>query len=182
MTRPWCALLIAIAVALPVHADFTLREAAPRMAGFELAMNTRFELALSEKVEEALHKGIVLHIIIEAELAEQRWYWDKVITKWALRRHLRYHALSGRYVVTDLYEDEIRSFDTLPEALRHLGNLSSQLLMIAPNKNIKADAPYELRLRARLDIEALPAPLRPVAYTSPSWLLNSGWTAWSVQR
>jgi hypothetical protein len=37
---------------------------------------------------------------------------------------------------------------------------------------------YRGRLRLRLDIEALPAPLRPIAYISPSWRLSSGWYEW----
>ena len=30
----------------------------------------------------------------------------------------------------------------------------------------------------RAEIEALPAPLRPIAYVSPSWRLSSGWYEW----
>jgi hypothetical protein len=41
---------------------------------------------------------------------------------------------------------------------------------------------YVLDVRVSLDIESLPAPLRPVAYTSLDWHLNSGWTTWTVKR
>jgi hypothetical protein len=37
-------------------------------------------------------------------------------------------------------------------------------------------------LRARLDIEALPMLMRPLAYTLPSWRLSTGWTEWPIQR
>ena len=47
-----------------------------------------------------------------------------------------------------------------------------------------ADAPpegdYSVEVRASLDIEALPSPLRPVAYTSLAWRLNSGWSTWKL--
>ena len=44
---------------------------------------------------------------------------------------------------------------------------------------IKQDE-YTLAIRAKLDIEALPAPLRPVAYVSPSWRMSSGWYEWNL--
>ena len=42
------------------------------------------------------------------------------------------------------------------------------------------DAVHSVDLRVSLDIEALPTPLRPVAYTSFTWHLNSGWSTWKV--
>ena len=47
---------------------------------------------------------------------------------------------------------------------------------------LAAQGEYLVRMRAHLDIETLPAPLRPVAYTSPSWHLNSGWTTWTITQ
>ncbi|NCF09332.1 MAG: DUF4390 domain-containing protein, partial [Gammaproteobacteria bacterium] len=37
---------------------------------------------------------------------------------------------------------------------------------------------YGARLRASLDVEALPLPLRPVAYLSSAWDLTSEWHDW----
>ena len=32
-----------------------------------------------------------------------------------------------------------------------------------------------------LDVEALPPPLRPIAYTSGAWRLNSDWHKWDIR-
>jgi len=58
---------------------------------------------------------------------------------------------------------------------------------IAPIPVLEADklAPgedYRVRMRSRLDIEALPAPLRPLAYVHPGWRLGSGWHRWELER
>ena len=38
-----------------------------------------------------------------------------------------------------------------------------------------------LAVRAYLNIEALPALMRPLAYATPSWYLGTGWSEWPVQ-
>ena len=40
---------------------------------------------------------------------------------------------------------------------------------------------YTLIVRSRLDINRLPAALRPLAFFSPSWRLSSDWTRWQVK-
>jgi hypothetical protein len=39
---------------------------------------------------------------------------------------------------------------------------------------------YEVQLRARLDLDALPRPLRTVAYITPDWRLVSDWYQWRL--
>jgi hypothetical protein len=48
--------------------------------------------------------------------------------------------------------------------------------------SLDSDAAYRGRLRARLDIEALPSPLRPLAYVSPSWHSTGEWYEWPLPR
>ena len=46
---------------------------------------------------------------------------------------------------------------------------------------IDSDSAYTLRLRALLDIEALPSPMRPLAYFSSLWRLKSDWYEWPLE-
>ena len=68
---------------------------------------------------------------------------------------------------------------TQQEALKSLGSLNDLRLTLT---NVAPADNYSVDVRASLDIEALPTPLRPVAYTSFAWHLNSGWTTWKVAR
>ena len=43
---------------------------------------------------------------------------------------------------------------------------------------LEGEKHYMLYVRARLDIEALPSPLRPLAYLSSLWRLESEWYRW----
>ena len=41
---------------------------------------------------------------------------------------------------------------------------------------------YAVRLRGRLDIEALPTPVRLLAYVSSAWDMDSDWYKWRLAR
>ena len=64
----------------------------------------------------------------------------------------------------------------------HAGTLEAFIMPLTAKKEIEPDARYLLQLRARLDIEALPMLMRPLAYTMPSWRLSTGWTEWRIEH
>jgi hypothetical protein len=162
------------------HADFTVTELQPRLRADALIVNGSMQLELSRKVEEALSKGIELPVLIEARLYRKRSFlWDQNVESWTLRRNLRYHALSGQYIVSDGTSAD--SFLSPGEALKYLGTLS-ELRLALPSAEMTDSDEYVVKLRAHIDIESLPPPLRPVAYTTLSWHMNTGWTTWNVQR
>lgn len=176
------ALLILVSPELAL-ADFSVKAINARLTPGKILLSGDLDLALSEKVEEAVSKGIPLDIDIELKLYQTRpILWAKRISEWTLRRQIRYHALSGQYLVSEKKDgvENLENFTSLPQALLHMGNLNDLEL------SLEQDTPFEhplvLEARASLDIESLPAPLRPVAYTSLEWHLNSGWTEWNVQQ
>ena len=188
VTEPWMHwrrfAFAALALALFGHAaaDFKVAEVQPKFVGQSLVLIGNLDLGLSPKVEEAIAKGIPLEIVIDIRLYRQRRYlWDRKIATWTLNRRIQYHALSGQYLVSAGSADaETReSLLTQQEALKQLGSLNDLKLALAETPT--GDG-YSMDIRVSLDIEALPAPLRPVAYTSFAWHLNSGWTSWKVAR
>lgn len=171
--------LVALALlASAAPADFKVAEVQPRLSGSSLTLAGSLDLGLTPKVEEALAKGIQLDVVIDLRLLRKRWWmWDQRAGNWSLRRSIRYHALSGQYLVNATGPESSDSYLSLQEALQALGSLN-ELRLALPRDPAEGD--YVLDVRASLDIEALPAPLRPVAYTSLSWHLNSGWSTWKV--
>ena len=167
----------------PVAAAFAVSTIQPRIVERVLQVNGNLDLTLTPKVEEAIGKGIPIQLVIDLRLLRQRpLIWDERIEAWGLRRELSYHALSGQYLVGSVsaVPGDRESFTTLNEALAELGAIDSVALPI--KEPLVANAGYRLDVRVRLDIEALPSLLRPVAYTSSDWNLNSEWTTWKVQR
>jgi hypothetical protein len=174
------AAVVLCVLACVARADFKVTELQSRLRSDALVVNGSMQLELSRKVEEALSKGIELPVLIEARLYRKRSFlWDQNIESWTLRRNLRYHALSGQYIVSS--GSSADSFLSPADALKHLGTLS-ELRFALPGVEIAEQDEYVVKLRAHIDIEALPPPLRPVAYTTLSWHMNTGWTTWTVQR
>ncbi|MDH5649358.1 MAG: DUF4390 domain-containing protein [Gammaproteobacteria bacterium] len=183
---PLCLLLLAIFVSCPAIAEFQVSNIEPRLTKTTLHVTGILDLGLSDKAEEALSKGIPLDIVIDLSLSKKRTFlWNDRISMWIIRRNIRYHALSGQYlVIPDASESDkpaIESFSSLQEAMAQVGNLDFDQLELSADK-LQGDNDYVMDVRAYLDIARLPAPLRPVAYTSPAWHLNSGWTQWNVLR
>jgi len=178
-------LLALLSVMPPVQAaEFKAADIQPRVTGKTLEFTGGFELVLPQKVEEAVNKGIPFQVVIEARLYRERgMLWNETVGSWLLRRELRFHALSGQFLVRDIggKPEQQESFTTLPEALRALGSLME--LRLPLDHALPADGyEYLARVRASLDIESLPAPLRPRAYTSIDWHLSTGWSTWKVAR
>ena len=177
------SLLLILALVLPTqaHANFIIQKASPDFRNGKLYVNADMDLTLSNKVEEALSKGIPINILIEIRLKRPRKIlWDETIGEWSITRKLGYHALSSQYLVSTVGDPQVESFTSLSQALRSAGSLVDHefLMNHFPGKNAR----YLLEMRVSLNIESLPAPLRPVAYTSLAWRLNSGWTKWHAQH
>lgn len=174
------AWLLALLLSLPVQADFSIQNVTAELREGNLFVSANLDLSLNEKVEEAVSKGIPLDILIEVRLKRPRpILWDETISEWSMVRKLSYHALSSQYLVHSISDAQIESFTSLSQALGNMGTLNEHLFPM--NHFAGKDDIYSLEMRASLNIESLPAPLRPVAYTSLDWRLNSGWTQWPTQ-
>lgn len=128
---------------------------------------------------EALHNGVPLTIEVQIQVQRERNYvWSEDIASLAQRYQISYHALAQRYVISNMNSGTQRSFVSWDATLQNLSYLRGYPML--DRSLIDANEIYQARIRARLDIEALPLPLRPVAYLSPQWRLVSDWFTWHL--
>ncbi len=170
-----------------VLAEFSVTKPGAILTDKTMELSGQLRLDLSEKTEEALGKGIPLVIEVEYRLFRiRKIIWDVQLASWSFTHSIQYHALSRQYLVRGhgLDASNVESFTTLQEALSFMGTLDDLTLPLpqqldnTPAK--KNSQGYRAQVRARLVIESLPAPLRPVAYTSSDWRLNTGWVSWKI--
>ena len=167
--------------AAPVGAGFVVEHAALRAADGRYIADARIDFAFSEDNLEAMRNGIALTVIVEIEVRrEHGQWWHETLVAHELRYRIETNVLTGRYGIRNLDNGRTRNYRSLEEMIETLGHLES--VPIISRDRLSADAPYTARIRARLDIEALPSPLRPIAYLSPRWRLNSGWFEWRIER
>jgi len=176
-------LLILIVAPSNAYSEFVVNSVKITIDSNNLVVNTELNLTINQEIENALNKGIPLTLIHEYTLYRKRpFMWDKRVQHWRYKINIRYHALSGRYIVSGDTQSSLQSFLSTEAALQYMGNTELLRLPLLNINSEQLDDNFLLAFRVRLDIESLPAPLRPVAYTSTEWRLNSPWTQWTIQN
>jgi hypothetical protein len=122
-----------------------------------LRVSYQAKLELPRSADDALHKGVPLYFVAEAQLTRKRWYWrDAVVARQQRQWRISYQPLSRQYRLSTggLHQ----SFDTLAEALAPLARASGWPLEL--REEPQSGASYLLRFSLRLDTSQLPAPLQ----------------------
>lgn len=134
----------------------------------------------TDEVLEALKNGVPIPVLVEIEIQRKRkWWLDEDMAALQQRYKLQYHALSHQYLLQNVNSGAYYSFHTINSALYALGRL--QDLPLLDKQLIQPGERYEILIHAELEIEALPSPLRPLAYITPAWRLDSDWYTWSLK-
>ncbi|CDI00930.1 conserved exported hypothetical protein [Candidatus Competibacter denitrificans Run_A_D11] len=142
-------------------------------------LSARIEYHFSKPALDAMQNGVPLTVEIEMAVRRRRsWAWDETVYSLSQRFRLEYHTLSRQYLVNNLNSGERRGFPTGNAALQFIGQIHDFPFLdkglLSPNER------YEGALRAWLDIESLPVPLRVLAYLSDDWRLTSDWYTWPL--
>jgi hypothetical protein len=152
---------------------FRVKSADVRLESGVYFLDAKIVFDFSAEAVEAMDNGVTLTVIIDAEVFRQRALWDRKIFSRQSRFEVGVHALSKKYLMTKLDTGETQTYRSLKEMTAALGNIERLPLFEAAS--LDTENTYTARVRARLDIEALPSPLRPLAYVSQGWRLTSDW-------
>ncbi len=142
-------------------------------------LNAILSFELSEESRKALAHGIPLQLHTVTQVKQIRtWLWNRKIVERLLNFKLQYHPLSGHYIVTSINTGKRNSFKSLGSALKYLGTIKNvpffdKILLENSHK-------YKVTMKAFIDIESLPAPMRLIAYFSSDWQLSSSPYSWDL--
>ncbi len=170
-------LALALGAVPEVFAEFLVHKVEIQHVDDRLLVSADVDLGLTEEVEDAVNSGVPLVLLTEFRVVRSGLLWDAEIDQVSMRSRLRYHALSDHYIVETSASTGIEMFRSVDEALRRIGTLRDISLALP---EARAESGHQLAVRSRLDIDALPGPLRPMAFLSPNWRLNSDWTRWKI--
>jgi len=173
------ALIAGLAQATANDDGFRVVNAKTRNVDGSYLLSANVDYRFSERALEALENGVPLTIAVHLQVrASDAWIWDQSLADQRLRYRIRYKPLSERYLVSRLPDEKGRTFVTRQAAIAALGELSGIYLVSA--QRLSSDEHYEVHLRASLDLEELPLPLRPMAYLRSGWKQSTGWTHWPL--
>ncbi|NOT83397.1 MAG: DUF4390 domain-containing protein [Methylococcaceae bacterium] len=144
------------------------------LQGNEYVLNAEMDYHLSPVAKAALLKGIALSWTIPVVLQQRRDYlWNKDLLRFTLRYQVQYFALLNVYRVKAEHSGQVNHFATLAAALNSIAVINA--LKLRDKNQLSAKQTYQVRLKVSFEREALPIPLRPIAYFDQQWYLSSDW-------
>ena len=139
-------------------------------------LNADIDFDLNPRLEDAVHRGVPLHFVLEAEISAPRWYWfDETIVGRRLEYRLSYQPITRKYRLNigSLY----RNFDTVESAVQAMQRTRNWL--VAPLGTLHNGRSYDAAVRFRLELNELPKPFQVSAIGSSDWTLETDWNRWT---
>ena len=174
-----CTLTGIFNTAFAKDGSFEIRSASTRLNDGVYFATARIDYRLSSDALAALDSGVALTVQLQIELSRKRRFWpDNDVATLSQAYSLSFQPLSDRYVVKNLNSGEQDSFATLFSALNNMGRVVD--LPVIDVALLDPDLNYEIALRAVLDQNTLPGPLRLIAFWSSGFRLASDWYRWPL--
>ena len=114
-------------------------------------------LSLPRAVEDALHRGVPVYFVAEAQLLRNRWYWrDERVARVQRTWRVAYQPLTGNWRVGlgGLNQTHASLTEALAAASRSAGWKLADLAQLDPDKS------YYVEFNYRLDNTQLPGPMQ----------------------
>ncbi|MGD8340488.1 MAG: DUF4390 domain-containing protein [Gammaproteobacteria bacterium] len=158
---------------------FEVRSGSLELIDGDYYVDALIYLRLPTEAANALHSRLPLTIRVEVEFLNRlRLWWDNVQFEASRRSQLTYYPLTDRYVVTHIDTGVREDFVTLAGALEFIGRVDR--LYVTPADLLDRDLRYDIRVRAVLDKDELPGPLRLLAFWRRDWSIASDWLLWRL--
>jgi hypothetical protein len=140
-------------------------------------LDADFDVQISQRLEEAVTRGVPLYFVVEFELSRPRWYWfDEKPVKLSQTYKISYTPLLRQYRLSmgNLYQNFTR-FDEVKRVLSRV-----RAWHVADRGALRREGVYQANLRMRLDTGQLPKPFQLNAVASSDWSLTSEWHRWTI--
>ena len=151
------------------------------LQGDNYVLSADISYRLSEKAKDALQNGVPLFWDIQVKMLQHRdVLWNKTLADLVIRYRIQYHALLNMYRVRNEGTGEVYNFSTLSAALDSMSTIRD--FRVLEKAGLDPEKKYLYAVKVSFDREALPLPLRPIAYVDPQWYLSSEWTLWPLKK
>ncbi|MFT5112986.1 MAG: hypothetical protein ACI8P9_002314 [Parasphingorhabdus sp.] len=160
------------------QAGFEVISGSTRISSESIQHQAELDLTFGDDVITAINKSIEIRLLIKIKLYRVRpIIWDSLDSQWSSSFRIKYHGLSGRYVLHNDSNGRLETFDSIRETLDELAEFKTSVPLSDKDKKLHRYG-YRTAFKILLDIDLLPSPLKLVAKISPQWNLASAWTSW----
>lgn len=175
-----CACLTLLPAPAAWAADYGFRvlraELQPDEADKTYRLDADIDYRFSEPALDALRNGVSLTLVLRLTVKREHGWWEGKALEVRRSFLVRYHALSRLYQIVNEDSEIPRNFTGIDALLEAMGSLRG--LPLGQADGLARGGRYRASLTVSLDIESLPLPLRPVAYVTPAWHLDSPVYQW----
>lgn len=177
-----CLLLLLMPASVyPSNTGVTVKNADTSLLGEHYVLAADINYQLSDKATEALRNGVPLFWTYQFKVQKRRnYFWDYTLLEKSFRYRIQYHALLKMYRVINENNGAVNNFSTLQAALDLLSTLRDYHLI--EKAKISDQETYIAGMKITFERDALPLPLRPIAYTNLQWYLSSDWYIWPLKK
>ena len=159
---------------------FEVRSAIAELRDGVYYLNAVIAYRLSTEAIDALHSGVPLGLRLDVEIIHpRRWWFDDDSVALRQSYQLDYRAVSERYIVLNVNSGDQASFASMFSALEYMGRV--ERLPLLDTAVLEDDRGYYVRMRASLDQEQFPGPLRLLAFWRRDWSIASEWYRWPLR-
>lgn len=158
-----------------------IKKAELTLQGDYYVLSAEMVYQLSKRADKALRNGVPLFWNLQINVWQHRdYFWDKTLVEKTIRYRIQYHALLNMYRVRNESTGSVDNFSTLSAALDLISVLRN--FRIIDKSALDPKNAYFAGMKIIFDREALPLPLRPIAYLNSQWYLSSDWYLWSLTK
>jgi hypothetical protein len=169
---------LALLVPQPARADGITTVRANVVSGPDgYRLDAEFDIQFSQRLEEAVNRGVALYFVVEFELSKARWYWfDEKPVQLSQTYKITYTPLLRQYRLSS--GAAYQNFNRFEEVVGALSRVRGW--PVAENGALHKQGEYQAAIRMRLDTTQLPKPFQLNAVASNDWNLASDWYRWTV--
>ncbi len=173
------AFLVLASHTISAEPDIDILQAKSLITNGIITITMDTQINLPEGPTEALQSGVPLFFDLNIEISRGRRYmWNQELFKTKYIYSLQQHTLSKQYILKNLITDTQKVHGSIATALQSLGKIR-KLAVIDVKELVTIDNIF-IAVQFELKINALPAPMMPLAYISPQWHVSSKRYKWKM--
>jgi hypothetical protein len=155
-------------------AGFTMQESL-------LMLDSTIEIDLPKYISKAIDQGFAVPLMFEVEVLKYSQFWlDEKLLSLKQQYQLHYLPMLSSYAIFDVNADQRMYFNSRQQAIRYLKVIHAYPMFDI--ENINQSGQVYARMRAGIDVDELPLPLKSSFYWNNGWDLQSDWFEWEVDR
>jgi hypothetical protein len=160
---------------------FNIKTASFIMEDTLLLLDSTIEINLPGYINKAIDQGFAVPLMFEVEVrVYSKYWWDEKLLSLKQQYQLHYLPMLSSYAIYDLNANQRTYFNSRKEAVQYLKIIYSYPMFDI--NNVNQSGRVYMRMRAGIDVDELPLPLKSSSLWDNDWGLQSDWFEWTIDQ